>query len=65
MLSGKISIITVVRVWEEYPWRWVFGRYIIANREHHIGAMKNEHAIFNFERGELSWDELSSPPMIR
>ncbi|MBT3585504.1 MAG: adenylate/guanylate cyclase domain-containing protein [Halobacteriovoraceae bacterium] len=38
--------------WEEYPWRWVFGRHIIANREHHVGAMKNEHAVFHFERGE-------------
>jgi hypothetical protein len=56
-LDGRLFIKTkflglIPTYWEEHPWRWVYGRHIIANREHHIGAMKNEHAIFHFEKGE-------------
>jgi class 3 adenylate cyclase len=35
--------------WEERPWKWAFGKYQIADREHHVGVMRNEHAVFHVE----------------
>ncbi len=31
--------------WEEKPWRWIYGDYIIADRVHEYGPLITEHAV--------------------
>lgn len=52
-VNGKLivnsTLLGMATRWQEIPWEWSFGKYIIAGRKYSIGPMKNEHLVFHIE----------------